>query len=330
MNNVQKAAYELIQEDARFIYSLSNIWKNADNISGNYICMSVPYIGLFADGAEQWCKKVGLNAPAFNPMEKSYYAQIRQSHKLFEKKYNDYYTVLLEKFFESDNYFYSIRSLREKILGYYNVGADLCNNKFCGNTILCSMYIPIKVWGNKNAGPWLKDMSKVAGELASHFGCTEIHWYNYNSNLIVKYKDYHFYKCSPLKMNNGLGILLFSILCSINYIIEFIENFFIEEIPQKLKYAYLQYYYLCGFIRDLNAKNGTDFSLDDQLCNRDFRNCLAHYGLGQCIKEKEIISNDILKGLTYKAFGMDYFTTKVKIYKLLKILAEQIEEAVLR
>ncbi|MCI9450064.1 MAG: hypothetical protein HFE30_07430 [Clostridiales bacterium] len=330
MNNVQKAAYELIQEDARFIYAIISIWKSANNISGNYIGMSMPYIGLFADGAEQWGKKIGLNAPSFNPMEKSHYTQLRQSHKLFEKSYDDYYTLLLEKFSESENYFYSIRRLREKILGYFNVGTDLCNEEYCGNTILCSMYTPIKVWGNKNAGLWLKDMSIVAGKLTSHFGCTEFPVYKYDDNLTVKYKDYHFYKCSPLKVNNGFGILLFSILCSINYIIEFIENYFTEEIPQKFKYAYLQYYYLCGFIKELNAKNGTNFSLDDHLYDRNFRNCLAHYGLGQYIREDEIIPDDILKGLTNKAFGKDYFTTKDQLYGMLRTLTEQIKETVLR
>ena len=53
LNPVQKAAYELIQADARFFYTLTVIQRNAKNISGNYIMMSQPYIGLFTDGAEQ-------------------------------------------------------------------------------------------------------------------------------------------------------------------------------------------------------------------------------------------------------------------------------------
>ena len=50
---VQKAAYELIQSDARFLYSLVNIQKNAKNINSNYIMMSQPYSGIFTDGAEK-------------------------------------------------------------------------------------------------------------------------------------------------------------------------------------------------------------------------------------------------------------------------------------
>ena len=52
LNKVQTAAYELIQADARFLYSLIDINRNAQNIKGNYMMMSQPYIGIFADGAE--------------------------------------------------------------------------------------------------------------------------------------------------------------------------------------------------------------------------------------------------------------------------------------
>lgn len=40
LNSVQRAAYELIQADARFLYNLTVIQRNAKNISGNYIMMS--------------------------------------------------------------------------------------------------------------------------------------------------------------------------------------------------------------------------------------------------------------------------------------------------
>lgn len=60
------------------------------------------------------------------------------------------------------------------------------------------------------------------------------------------------------------------------------------------------------------------------------RNCLAHYGLGRYITESEIISDDVLKGLTNKAFGKDYLTTKEEVYKILKDLAVQIGEMILK
>ena len=60
------------------------------------------------------------------------------------------------------------------------------------------MYIPIKTLGNENAGIWIKAMSVVAGKLAASFGCKEYPPYSYNESLTVTYKDYHFYRNSPL------------------------------------------------------------------------------------------------------------------------------------
>lgn len=330
LNETQIAAYGLIQSDARFFYTLIDIHQNAKNISSNYVMMCQPYIGTFADGAEQWCKKVGLEAPTFNNEEKSYYATLRQGHKLFGMPFSNYMNLLIEKFNESDRFSYSIRSFREKILGYYNVGTDLCNGEFCGNTILGSMYTPIRIFGNQNSSPWLKNISVVAGELAAFFNCTNLPTYIYDDNIPVKYHDYHFYKNCPLTTTTDLGFVLFSVLCSINYVTEFIENYFVEEIPQKFKFAYLQYYYLCDFLRDLNKCNGTNFCLDASMQNRDMRNCLAHYGLGQFLRKDEVVAEDVLKGLTYKAFNTDYTSAKKRLYGYLGNLSEQIKTAILK
>lgn len=324
-NRVQMAAFDLIQSDARFVYTLTDIQQKAKNIDSNYIMMCQPYIGVFADGAEQWCKKLKLGAPTFNAAEKNYYTALRQGHKLFEKTYSEYKTTLLKKFQESDCYFYSIRRTREKLFGYYNVGTDYCNGEFCGNTILCALYTPIMVLGNEAAGISVRDMSVVAGKLASYFGCTDFPPYRYDDNVNVGYNNYHFYKNCPLKLKTDLGFVLFSVLCSVNYVIEFVEKYFIEEIPQKFKFAYLQYYYLCDFIKELNLYNGTNYYINDSLQNREFRNCLAHYGLGQFLRGSEIIDDDIMKGLTYKAFNMNYYSSKKLVYRYLGDLLKQIK-----
>ena len=270
LNNTQLTAYELIQSDARFLYTMTDIQRNAKNINSNYIMMCQPYIGIFTDGAEKWCRKLGLDAPRFSVEEKKYYTALRNSHKLFELPYVSYISSLTEKFNASDAYFYKIRRLREKILGYYNVGTDLCNGEFCGNTILCAFYTPVDTLNSKEVGPWIRDVSVVSGKLAAFLGCTDFSPYKYDDSIHVKYKDYHFFKNCPLKEKTDLGFLLFSILCSINYAIEFIDKYFVDEIPQKFKFAYLQYYYLCDFITELNTVNGTHFYINNSLKDRDF------------------------------------------------------------
>ena len=48
------------------------------------------------------------------------------------------------------------------------------------------------------------------------------------------------------------------------------------------------------------------------------------------MSESEIIKNDILKGLTNKAFNLDYRMAKESIYTNLKSLTRQIKEAILK
>ena len=41
LNKVQKAAFDLIQSDARFIYTLVDMLNNAKNINSNYVMMRI-------------------------------------------------------------------------------------------------------------------------------------------------------------------------------------------------------------------------------------------------------------------------------------------------
>ncbi|WP_370839059.1 hypothetical protein [Intestinibacter bartlettii] len=52
--------------------------------------------------------------------------------------------------------------------------------------------------------------------------------------------------------------------------------------------------------------------------------------MGQYITGSEIISDDLLKGLTNKPFGKDYLTTKEELYKVLKGLAYPIGAMILK
>ena len=261
LNKLQKAGFELMQSDARFVYTIIDIFENAKNIDSNYMSMCLPYLGVFADGAEQWCKKVGLDAPRFNDEEKRFYVKLRQAHKIYDLSFVEYEKLLFEKFNRSNEYFYNNRSLLEKVIGYYNVGADYCNGVVCGNTILCAMYNPFNSF-QEEAGPKIKDLSVITGKLVGYICDMELDPFKYDDiNNVVTYKDYHFYKNCPIKLKSDLGFVLFSVLCSINFITVFIETYFVEEIPQKFKFAYLQYYYLCNFIDGLNDKNNTHFKM---------------------------------------------------------------------
>ena len=191
------------------------------------------------------------------------------------------------------------------------------------------MYMPFNTLEDEKIGPKIRDLSIVTGKLAAYFLDTNLEPFSYDDrNNIVKYRDYHFFRNSPIKLKNNLGFVLFCILCNINYTIEFLDKYFVEEIPQKFKYSYLQYYYICDFIEELNSANKTNYYIDKTLKNRSLRNCFAHYGLGQFLEEIEINEKDVLKGLTEKAFNIDYFSCKNLLYKYLVDLKSQIEETI--
>jgi len=48
------------------------------------------------------------------------------------------------------------------------------------------------------------------------------------------------------------------------------------------------------------------------------------------MKESDIDDNDILKGITKKAFNMDYYSCKEQLYSYLRELASQIKIKVLK
>lgn len=136
MNEIQKLAYSLIINDAKFIFTLA---KTANKIESNYISMALPYIGMFADGAEQWGKKVGIDKISrFSKEEKKYYTYLRNGCKLLDLGYKEFKEKLFNEFSASDKYYYENQSWIERnIIGYKNVGVDICNGVPCGNTILC-------------------------------------------------------------------------------------------------------------------------------------------------------------------------------------------------
>lgn len=59
LNKLQKAGFELMQSDARFVYTIIDIFENAKNIDSNYMSMCLPYLGVFADEQNNGVKKLG-------------------------------------------------------------------------------------------------------------------------------------------------------------------------------------------------------------------------------------------------------------------------------
>ena len=251
---------------------------------------------------------------------------MRNSIKFFDLSFNEFSSLLYTAFTKSDKHFFNTRTIMSVIKNlYYNVGVDVRDGKYCGNTILCSIYAPYYSF-DANYGKYLRDISVIAGKLTAHYGGTLQAPYSVNLQTRFTYSDFHFFSKCPLKDDKFSNFVLFSVLCSINYVRYFINEYFTDEFSSKLRFSYLLYYYLVSFMIEVNNKLSTDFKIDNKYSNSNFRNCMAHYGLGQEMKEADIIESDTMMfGLTDKIFLIPYSELKGEIFSELAKLANQLE-----
>ena len=94
---VQKAAFFLIQQDLRYIYT---VIKYINPQESNYIPSMLPYLGVVIDGAEDWLKSIKNSSkckfcmPLFNESQTIFYEQTRNSIKMWQQDYNEIYMLL--------------------------------------------------------------------------------------------------------------------------------------------------------------------------------------------------------------------------------------------
>lgn len=325
LNHVQQAARTLIQSDLRFLYT---VLRYIDPNDSNYIPSLLPYLGIVVDGAEDWVKAVNntsrnkLSIPQFSADEEKFYEQIRNSVKLWQQDYNTIYDLINEAYCESEHHFGSIcKSIAQKLKLYDIYGVDTVNGVLCGNTILCKYYSPFFQYGVDN-GPYVKSMAEIGGGYIVLFDALKE--YATDDSLIFDVRDYGGFVKSPVGNIFSDKFVLLSILCQINYLIYGIDKWIKEEVPAKLRFAYLLYYSLLRVIPQINNKINTHFILDDKWDNDNFRNAMAHYKLGVALKEKDLIYDDIMFGLTDHILGEGYTVVKESIYSQLEKLAIQI------
>ena len=325
----QKAARELIMCDLRYLFT---ILQNRDSIKSNYIVSMMPYQSLIIDGAEAWvaamnnAKPGSIDAPRFTQKEKLFYDAARQSIKLWEMPYEEVYALLETRYAESDDFFSSLCKPIAKHLRLYDIfGADLTEDgHFCGNTILGAVYLPGYNHGDSEYGPNLRDMAVIGGKYIPIFGAMEA--YEINANLHFHYRDYGGFMKSPVGNEFSYHFVLLSILCQVNFILYAVDQYIVPEIPTKLRFAYILYYYLCDILPQINVAHGTSFTLNRAYYSQEFRNAMAHYKIGVYLKAHEIVLNDPMFGMTQKAFGFDFCQAKTMIYRELMFLSMQIEK----
>ena len=322
---VQCAAIKLMNSDLRYLYT---VMKRINPDVSNYIPSVLPYMGVIVDGIEDWMQafnnssKTKLEVPFFDENEKEYYEKIRDSIKIWEKEYSEIYTSIERAYKISDDYFSSkCRPISKKLKLYDTFGIDTINGAVCGNTILCYHYNPLFSYDGNN-GEYIKNMAIIAGKYIVLYSATSE--YQINPSFKFDFCDYGGVVKSPVGSKFSDKFVLFSMLGQINFILYCLDGWIEEEIPTKLRFAYLLYFSLLHIIPQINSKLNIELQLDEQWKSREFRNAMAHYKLGVSLREDELILDDLLCGLTQKYFGRDYMYIKGVIINELKKLAIQI------
>lgn len=328
MSPIQAAAHSLLQCDFRYVYTAIAAEKV---LSSSYFVAMIPYIGLITDGAENWVLAMNrshagsIDMPPFTPQQKAFYQATRASIKLWEKSYSEILNQLQELYFESDKYFSSMCKPIAKTLKLYDIfGTYVIDGHFAGNTILWSLTLPGYHLNDQSYGPTLENLSTIVGSYIVKFDATQT--YSTNSSIKIGTRDFGGFVKSPIGNTFSYRFVLFSLLCQLNFIIYGVDNLIGEEIPSKLRFSYILYFYLCGILPQVNSTHKTNFSLDTQYQSQKFRNAMAHYKLGVYLKPDEMIIEDPMFGMTQKAFGLEYHTVKQAIFSELASLSEQIEK----
>lgn len=326
-NMQQQAAIRLIQNDLRYLYT---ILDNINVVQPNYLVSALPYIGVTIDGAEKWIEAYNnssnskLEVPTFSEQEREFYSQMRSSIKFWDDTFQTIHDRLQQLYNDSDNYFASLCKPFARRFRLYDIyGADLINNHFCGNTILNGYYIPDYYYGKDN-GEEIKAYSQIGGKYIALFNATQSYLVDKSSVFVSK--DYGGFIKSPLGNTFNNRFVLFSMLCQINFVLYCIDGFILEECSTKLRFAYLQYYYISKIIPDINNVFNTNFVVDKKWVSSWFRNTMAHYKVGVALAPNEVILNDRLFGLVQKFFSCDYSTMKTAIIEELHSLSIQFEK----
>lgn len=328
MTPAQKAAHSLLQCDFRYIYTVLTAKKI---LPQSYSVAMIPYIGLITDGAENWVSAMNwsypgnINMPQFTSQEKEFYQTARASIKLWEKSYSEIYSQLQKLYLESKLYFASLCQPIARTLKLYDIfGTYVIDGHYAGNTILWALTLPGYHLDDMSYGPTLKNIAAIAGTYVARFDAVQI--YSVTDSVKAETQDFGGFIKSPVGNAFSYRFVLFSLLCQLNFIIYGVDKLIGEEIPTKLRFSYILYYYLCDILPQVNSAHKTNFSLDMQYQSRGFRNAMAHYKLGAYLKPDEVIIDDLMFGMTQKAFGLEYHTVKQTIISELASLSEEIEK----
>lgn len=326
LSNTEKVVYRLIKLDFEM---LCIIYFGNDKLNNTLYNLSFNgYYGMIIDGSTKWMAKVkGLKSgvPKISSQQRTYYNQLRQSIKFWDMSYYDYINRMAEVYRYTENYYRNQTSLIAKKMKIYNVyGVSFINNEPIGNTIHFSMVIPSFNFNTfELEKEYVINLNEYAGKLMRNNKVNLNESFAGFSNMNITAKDRGGIKKIGIEKDIRL-FFLYNLKCLICFNLYGLKPLKKSFLPSILRINYILYYYLYSILEDVNIDNKSDFFVDSQYIDTRFRNCMAHYGIGNLLRQDEVDLNDTFGGLTQKIFSMDYNLLNEKIEENLEVLLEQI------
>lgn len=253
-----------------------------------------------------------------------------------------------------------MHSLWIDLMGNYNdFGTTSISNKFIGNTLLDSYYMKEFVDIKKIDADETKKSTELFGFSMGRLLISTFKKFSLKENecilnptvMQIVTKDFSLKQDNNALFNSKnskyISLILFNILCSINFVLYFLNKFFSKDnefyfrvkfncynssvisLKKLINYSEqnpAEKTIIRNYISDIERLE----SLKQSIKGSEFRNCMAHYKISEASIEKENILKDVpFYGLIEKYTNKDYYQLNDLIEQNLTDMSALLENLVL-
>lgn len=344
----------LILNDAN---TIKNLYENIyiEDFASIFLMGIIPYTSIWIDSTSEFFKQMNIES-YIDEEDKELVKEIRSKIKMYNEKIKKNVKKLNSIYEFHNNIFKStIKYKFIRVLNLYDdFGTYLLDNKYIGNTYLYHWYygcsrkkeidnIDIIKEKSYRIGKILDRTLQVLNEFIDKDSKKSL----LNYKLEISYKDYNLSKQSSKIFNNiydnDLTLILFNILCSINFILYLLNNILPKDNLLYFRIKYNCYYYSLyslDKIIEYNKINKYDnytleskinkHKIENKIIRNKFRNCMSHYKITNDNLERDEILLDVpFYGLIEKYFGQDFNSLNKEIYEKLTDLSNILEDLIL-
>lgn len=364
----KKISKQLLLEDCQSVFSLFEQIKNED-YSPIFILQAVTYLSFLCNGIldfynikyveeinvkEESIKKIINDMRIKVKLYSEDNAKPKKSMQDLEKIHLDFYNSF-KKLYDNANPVFKLRGL----IKLYDFGAYSISGKYIGNTYLNYWYLN-KILGVEEIGTEeCKEnvilFSTGLGYILK-FVCDKEHiskkTFDLNTEIKVQSKDFLLMSNSTKILNDKYykysSLLLFNIICSINFVIYFLDKVLPQDNQFYFRVKFICYYSSISSLRKLvnyidnnhTIKTGIENYVKQIKKLEEFkkslgeesklRNCLLHYKISEkYVSKEEILLNEPFYGLINKYTGRDYYTFNHQLDDNLKDISLMLERWIL-